>query len=191
MEERMRTTYQPTLSMDESLMKRMEEDSHLLEDGISKLAVVYSGTEGSRLWVMPARFAKALSALVWIMVLFTDFSLFFLVTRGHVHFPHGIVVLLLTQLTLWAHLKTMLTNPGTVPINAQPLLKDRNRNHCFCPRCKCYKPPRSHHGEYLRALSTSVYICLAHKCDLILSTLPRPNIQSVYITHGPLLPLDQ
>mmetsp|Transcript_30185 Transcript_30185/g.65025 ORF Transcript_30185/g.65025 Transcript_30185/m.65025 type:complete len:238 (-) Transcript_30185:1300-2013(-) len=133
-----------------SLMNRMEERSHLLslsaeEDGqnLSKLAVVYA--EGSRLWVMPSRIGKGLSALVWIMVLFADFSLFFLVFRGHILFIHAVIVSLLTQLILWSHIKCMLTNPGTVPINAQPL--KLVLRPAFCARCQCYKPPRSHHDH--------------------------------------------
>ncbi|KAJ1403719.1 DHHC palmitoyltransferase-domain-containing protein [Ochromonadaceae sp. CCMP2298] len=39
----------------------------------------------------------------------------------------------------------MLTNPGTVPINAQPL--KLVLRPAFCARCQCYKPPRSHHDH--------------------------------------------
>jgi ribosomal protein L40E len=53
----------------------------------------------------------------------------------------------LTALSLWAHVKTMMSNPGAVPRSARPLAAAREAGipETICGRCDAYKPPRSHH----------------------------------------------
>jgi len=51
-------------------------------------------------------------------------------------------------LAIWAHLKTMLTDPGAVPLDAQPLSSDADPS--FCPKCDAYKPRTAYHCSKCR-----------------------------------------
>jgi len=61
----------------------------------------------------------------------------------------------LTFLSLASHATAMLTNPGAVPSDAQPLpaeaaaLEEQGgwRKRRFCSRCKAFKPARAHHDS--------------------------------------------
>lgn len=51
-------------------------------------------------------------------------------------------------LALASHSRTMLTDPGAVPMEYQPntlLAKDAGSNLAICSRCNGFKPPRAHH----------------------------------------------
>ena len=50
----------------------------------------------------------------------------------------------MVSLALSCHIKTSLTDPGSVPMDAIPLVPPQ-RSQPFCSRCKSYKPPFSHH----------------------------------------------
>lgn len=63
------------------------------------------------------------------------------------NFPliNAIIYTALTVMALWAHLKTMLTEPGVVPRAAMPLPDEEGSgrgNHTLCGRCEAYKPVR-------------------------------------------------
>lgn len=63
---------------------------------------------------------------------------------------HGIIFSVLIAATLVMHIKVMLTNPGAVPADAEPLFKKRHplpgtQVEVICGRCDAYRPPRAHH----------------------------------------------
>lgn len=59
---------------------------------------------------------------------------------------NAVIYSMLTVMAVWAHLKTMLTEPGVVPRGALPIREDEAGgaagNHTLCGRCDAYKPVR-------------------------------------------------
>ena len=51
----------------------------------------------------------------------------------------------LEAMALWAHLTTMLTDPGAVPRDVVPTTPSAGETYRLCHRCESYKPPRAHH----------------------------------------------
>lgn len=72
---------------------------------------------------------------------------------------HEIAFNSIASLAMVSHLRAMLSDPGAVPKNAEPLVGDtqrlkeamsqnashRKRAKGWCHRCNAYKPPRAHH----------------------------------------------
>ncbi len=69
------------------------------------------------------------------------------VIDGDMAVYNATIILVLVFFSLWAHLKTMMCDPGAVPPNANPIVQDMNISQIVCGRCECYKPPFSHHGQ--------------------------------------------
>jgi len=48
----------------------------------------------------------------------------------------------------WSYLKSMITDPGSIPLNAKPLLTFGESSPLIpvCGVCECFKPPKTHHG---------------------------------------------
>lgn len=66
---------------------------------------------------------------------------------GNFVLANAIVYTVLTVMAVWAHLKTMLSEPGVVPREALPLRDESEdgaaaANHTLCGRCESYKPTR-------------------------------------------------
>ena len=55
------------------------------------------------------------------------------------------IFVILACLSLACHAKTSLSDPGSVPIDAEPLNPIATGMAPACSRCKSYKPPFSHH----------------------------------------------
>jgi hypothetical protein len=95
------------------------------------------------------------ASIVWVTILYAATVCILTLMQGSMESYNGIIILALIVLALWAHLKTMLGDPGSVPSNAYPLQSESERhsmNISMCGRCDGYKPPRSHHGRYFSIL---------------------------------------
>ena len=56
--------------------------------------------------------------------------------------------LFISFLAMGSHARTMLTDPGAVPIEYQPntlLANEQGNSLAMCSRCNGFKPPRAHH----------------------------------------------
>jgi hypothetical protein len=90
------------------------------------------------------------AAIVWGAILFAGGVCIAILIEKEITVYNAAIILSLIFLSLWAHLKTMLGDPGAVPMNACPLQLGDERstmNISMCGRCDGYKPPRSHHGK--------------------------------------------
>ena len=56
---------------------------------------------------------------------------------------HAVILSLLLFMALWSHVKTMTTDPGAIPSDAQPFQHEveAGATVTMCGRCNCYKPP--------------------------------------------------
>ena len=88
-----------------------------------------------------------MATVAWLLVLYCCGAISYLVVEFGWSYAIIATYGVLTLLSLWAHLKTMLSNPGAVPRSARPLPAAREAGipETICGRCDAYKPPRSHH----------------------------------------------
>ena len=93
------------------------------------------------------------AGVVWLIILFSGAVCLLVLIKGEMVAYNGVVILGLIFLSLWAHLKTMLGDPGAVPTNACPLSQNETERSAMgvamCGRCDGFKPPGSHHGNGL------------------------------------------
>lgn len=109
-------------------------------------------TEGSYMWCNSTDTTGIVfAAVVWANILFAGAICILVVLKGEMAIYSAAIILTLIVLSLWAHLKTMLGDPGGVPSNAYPIqqadTERSNMNIAMCGRCDGYKPPGSHHGN--------------------------------------------
>jgi hypothetical protein len=118
----------------------------------SRRAKLCGTDEGSVIWCNSTDSTGIIfAAIVWLCILFAAAVCLVVVIEGDMAIYEAAIILTLIFLALWAHLKTMLGDPGAVPVNAYPLQSSStersNMNIAMCGRCDGYKPPSSHHGK--------------------------------------------
>jgi hypothetical protein len=104
------------------------------------------------------------ATIVWVTILYAAAVCILVFVQGQMEIYNTIIILVLISLSLWAHLKTMLGDPGAVPSNAFPLPVGENErstmNVAMCGRCDGYKPPGSHHDRISnRCISRMDHFC--------------------------------
>ena len=63
-------------------------------------------------------------------------------------FLHTFAFLTISLLSVTSHMRTMLTDPGVVPVGYSPnhlLQEEKGESLPMCSRCNGFKPPRAHH----------------------------------------------
>lgn len=63
-------------------------------------------------------------------------------------FLHTFAFLTVSMLAVTSHMRTMLTDPGAVPVGYSPdhlLHEEKGESLPMCSRCNGFKPPRAHH----------------------------------------------
>lgn len=59
----------------------------------------------------------------------------------------GVITAIILLMAFWSYLKSMLTDPGSVPVNAKPIHSDNDNLIAVCGICEGFKPPYAHHGS--------------------------------------------
>jgi palmitoyltransferase ZDHHC3/7/25 len=88
-----------------------------------------------------------MSALVWSLLLYSAATVTALTATEGIPPIAGEIYAVLVFLSLSCHAKTSLTDPGSVPLQAIPLERQRllRDSHSMCGQCQTFKPPGSHH----------------------------------------------
>lgn len=93
-----------------------------------------------------------MSSMVWsgiVYVCWTVTCLSATATQNNVSTVVSVMHVTICGLALASHLKTTLTDPGSVPLSALPYKPQsahlHQTYHPMCSICKAYKPPQSHH----------------------------------------------
>lgn len=119
--------------------------------------------EGHRLWCNSVDSTGIIFAsIVWVFMLYAWTTLIYVYAVGEFDLTNFAVISTLIFMALWAHLKTMLSDPGAVPSNAHPTTKDMasGLTISMCGRCDGYKPPMSHHDRISnRCISRMDHFC--------------------------------
>jgi hypothetical protein len=84
--------------------------------------------------------------MVWILLGYSALTITLLAGTGGIPASLSILYDILCALALAAHVKTTLTDPGSVPPSAVPTEAQRRAAKLsMCSQCQTFKPPFSHH----------------------------------------------
>lgn len=87
----------------------------------------------------------AMALLVWVLIGYCAATMIVLARHGHMA-VHVCAAQVTLSALIWAcHAKTMLTDPGTIPSTAVPLVTKGVKFHTMCSVCQSYKPSYTHH----------------------------------------------
>ena len=107
--------------------------------------------------------------MVWILLGYSALTITLLAGTGGIPASLSLLYDILCALALAAHVKTTLTDPGSVPPCAVPTEAQRRAEKLsMCSQCQTFKPPFSHHcricnrciSKMDRKSSWSLMICL-------------------------------
>jgi hypothetical protein len=109
-----------------------------------------------RIWLSSSSCGLIVAFFVYALILCGSLaSLSLLDLSRPFHLAQFMTTTTLLGMAVWAHLATMLTNPGTIakqppemPVQAIPWNQPKLINGQWvtsCGRCNCYKPERAHH----------------------------------------------
>mmetsp|Transcript_5674 Transcript_5674/g.8263 ORF Transcript_5674/g.8263 Transcript_5674/m.8263 type:complete len:439 (-) Transcript_5674:1141-2457(-) len=107
-----------------------------------------TSSEDHGLWMNTSDQAGTImSILVWVLLGYSALTITFLAQTGGIPWEFSMVYDVLCCLALASHVKTTLTDPGSVPQSAVPTEVERRKNTTLsmCSQCQTYKPPFSHH----------------------------------------------
>ena len=97
-------------------------------------------------WINTSDHAGTVMALlVWVLIVYCAGTMIVLARHGHAAPPTAALQVTLSALVWASHAKTMLTDPGTVPRTAVPLVTTGVKYHTMCSVCQSYKPRMTHH----------------------------------------------
>ena len=85
--------------------------------------------------------------MVWILLGYSCLTITLLAQTGGIPAYQSFIYTILVTMALSCHVKTTLTDPGSVPASAVPTEIQRNTNDklAMCSQCQTFKPPLSHH----------------------------------------------
>ena len=114
----------------------------------------FGTSEGNyRIWCNSSDFSGLLlSSIVWSLFIYIFTALVCFIVSGYIYSLLGSIILVFLCLGGLCHLKTMLTDPGTVPSHAKPacVLSQGSPGSKqlipVCGICEAYKPHQAHHG---------------------------------------------
>lgn len=88
-----------------------------------------------------------MSCLVWILICYSAFTMTFLAQTEGIPTYLANIYVVLASLALATHVKTTLTDPGSIPSSAVPteLQRKQHSKLSMCSQCQSFKSPGSHH----------------------------------------------
>ena len=88
-----------------------------------------------------------MAVLVWVLLGYSALTITLLAQTGGISIYLSYIYTLLCSLALSSHVKTTLTDPGSVPPSAVPTEEQQllSNKLSMCSQCQTYKPPLSHH----------------------------------------------
>jgi len=88
-----------------------------------------------------------MAGMVWILLGYSILTITFLAQTGGIAWYWSWIYSMLCCMALGCHVKTSLTDPGSVPHSAVPTEEQRRQENrlSMCSQCQTFKPPASHH----------------------------------------------
>jgi hypothetical protein len=91
---------------------------------------------------------QIMSSMVWVLITYSVLTISLLAHNQNLPNSVAMVYATICTLALASHVKTMFTDPGSIPREAVPraeLFTKGITTHAMCSHCQTYKPPQSHH----------------------------------------------
>lgn len=115
-----------------------------------------NGRQAVRVWLSGGTCGLITAGFVYVLMLAGSLGFLGQVDVGKpLHVLQFLVLNVLLAMAMWAHLATMLTDPGAIPALPKEQLVDRIPRSSprlmngewvtSCHVCNCYKPERAHH----------------------------------------------
>ena len=127
----------------------IDDDQKYYQDDFNDLSWnCSSGTsDDDGIWLNRADPAGTIMAfMVWLLMGYSALTVMFLANTGGVAVKWSFWYTFLVCMALSCHIKTMLTDPGSVPASAVPTEEQRKLSKLsMCSQCQTFKPPLSHH----------------------------------------------
>jgi len=86
-----------------------------------------------------------MSASVWLLFVYSYVTISLLAQSGRIFGFVSSIYGTICAMALASHVKTMFTDPGSIPQAAVPIEIATRTTHAMCVHCQTYKPPNSHH----------------------------------------------
>ena len=84
--------------------------------------------------------------MVWILLGYSSLTITLLAQTGGIDVYQSFIYTIMVTMALMCHIKTTLTDPGSVPASAVPTEEQRKYEKLsMCSQCQTFKPPLSHH----------------------------------------------
>ena len=118
---------------------------------------------------------QIMSTMVWLLISYSVLTISLLAHNQNLPNSIAMVYATICSLALASHVKTMFTDPGSIPREAVPraiLFRKGITTHAMCSHCQTYKPPKSHHCRICnRCISRMDRECGAKEFEFFLLTL--------------------
>jgi hypothetical protein len=129
--------------------KRSEDNGRFYRDDFNDQSWSCSvgTTDEHGIWLNQSDPAGTIMAMmVWVLLGYSALTITLLAQTGGVPGYLSLLYSIFCSLALACHIKTTLTDPGSVPPSAVPTEAQRkNDKLSMCSQCQTFKPPMSHH----------------------------------------------
>jgi len=138
-------------SSHEMLSQEGPSGSHYRDDfnDQPKSCSIGTGEENGTWMNRSDKMGTIMGCMVWFLLGYSAITVTFLAETGGIHTVLAMIYVVLCTLALACHAKTQFTDPGTVPVSAQPVesirLLNPHERLSMCSQCQTFKPPFSHH----------------------------------------------
>jgi DHHC palmitoyltransferase len=107
----------------------------------------FGTTDEDGIWLNQSDPAGTIMAMmVWILLGYSCFTITCVAQTGGIPPYQAFIYTILVAMALACHVKTSLTDPGSVPAAAVPTEAQRKYDRLsMCSQCQTFKPPLSHH----------------------------------------------
>lgn len=104
-------------------------------------------TDESGIWLNQSDPAGTIMCMmVWVLLGYSCLTITLLAQTRGIPMYQSYIYTILVVMALSCHIKTTLTDPGSVPASAVPTEAQRKNDRLsMCSQCQTFKPPMSHH----------------------------------------------
>lgn len=130
--------------------KSSDDEALYYEDHFNDMpwSCSFGTTDDHGIWLNQSDPAGTImSMLVWVLFIYSSLTITLLAETRGIPVQLSMEYCVLAFLALACHVKTCLTDPGSVPASAVPTEEQRVGQHklSMCSQCQTFKPPLSHH----------------------------------------------
>lgn len=116
--------------------------------------------------------------MVWILLGYSCLTITLLAQTGGIPVYQSFLYTLFVTMALACHIKTTLTDPGSVPASAVPTEEQRKYERLsMCSQCQTFKPPLSHHCRICNRCISK----MDHHCPWMNNCIGAGNLKHFFL----------